>query len=95
MKLANNIVYDYHYWYVIHFRDRYGVQAERLYQEMAEWLENALDFTEYSLNWQHLKRNRYTQKYQIDFRTEEAYSFFALCWDSRVDEYLNSYNKKR
>jgi hypothetical protein len=95
MKIANKINYEYHYWFAIHFRDRYGVQAERLYQDMTGWMKNALDHTDYSLNWQLLKRVRYSQKYQIDFRTEEAYTFFALCWDSRVDDYLNSYSMKR
>lgn len=95
MKTAIKINYDYQYWFGVHFRDRYGNKAAQLYREMSEWLESALEISDYSVNQVTLKNMRLTRRYQIDFRTEEAYSFFALCWDSRVDEYLDSYRMKR
>lgn len=95
MKIAQKIVYEYEYWYSIHFMDKHGLGAERLYKEMLKWMENSLELTDYSVTNQTLHRNQYTRQYQIDFRTEEVYSFFALCFDSRVDDYLNSYQIKR
>lgn len=94
MKLARKIVYEYEYWYAVHFLDKHGIQANRLYGEMCQWLQNSLEHTDYNLQNQLLRRVRYTRRYQIDFRTEEVYSFFALCWDSRVEDYLNSYVRK-
>ena len=96
MKTARILTYDYHYWFQPHWRDKYGLGADRLYLKMDKWLENTLEISDYRI----YDRNQksywlHANKYQIDFREENHYSFFALCWDSQVEDYYNSYNVKR
>jgi hypothetical protein len=55
---------------------------------MCRWLENTLDVCDYSA------KDRYG-KFTIDFRNEDQYTFFALCWDSVVADYHESYNAER
>lgn len=93
MKTARILTYDYHYWFEPHFRDRYNISASRLYKKMTKWLENSLEISDYRTT----NPSPYIHwggRYQIDFREEHHYSFFALCWDSQVDDYYNSYKVK-
>lgn len=88
MKSARKLTYDYHYWFYSSGRDRYGIRAKALFNQMEQWLENTLDVCDYSAKYRY---GRFT----IDFRDEQHYSFFALCWDSQVEDYYESCRTER
>ena len=77
---VRKVTYNYHYWFRADWRRKH--EASQLFNEMRKWLHECLDLSDY--------RARYDNrdyKYVIDFREEHQYTFFALCWDSRVAEF--------
>ena len=86
MKIVK-VTYDYHYWFSPHWRDKYDKQAKKLFKKMESWLKTSLEMGDYRTRPVKLGDYNVNKQYWIDFRTEEAYSIFVLCWDSQVDNY--------
>ena len=86
MKIVK-VTYDYHYWFSPHWRDKYDKQAKKLFNKMESWLKTSLEMGDYRTRPVKLGDYNVNKQYWIDFRTEEAYSIFVLCWDSQVDNY--------
>ena len=95
MKIVK-VTYDYHYWFSPHWRDKYDKQAKKLFKKMEAWLKTSLEIGDYRVRLEKTGDTfPVTHQYRIDFRTEEAYSIFALCWDSQVDNYFEQFQVKR
>ena len=94
MKIVK-VTYDYHYWFSPHWRDKYDKQAKKLFKKMEAWLKTSLEMGDYRTRPVILGDYNVNKQYWIDFRTEESYSIFALCWDSQVDNYFEQFQVKR